>query len=201
MRQRLPWSGDVPSRLFIYYNERVIAGTVTEDHGAQLRDGIKSVAHTGTCFEGKNTGQWAYVLSRFRTPPPKECFAMAVKDRVLGYSRIIQSVDQMRGCLASGFPFVFGFAVYHSWTTAQKDGRVPLPAVDEPVIGGHAVMAVGYDDRTQQFTIRNSWGEEWGDRGYGTMPYAYLTNLHLAGDFWTIRLISRDAVHTRPRAS
>ncbi len=99
---------------------------------------------------------------------------------------------QMKGCLASGYPFVFGFTVYESFESEDvaKTGVVPMPAHTEKVLGGHAVTAVGYDDAQQRFIVRNSWGTDWGMKGYFTMPYAYLTDSNLADDFWTVRLIS-----------
>jgi C1A family cysteine protease len=98
----------------------------------------------------------------------------------------------MRGCLAAGYPFVFGFTVYQSFESADvaRTGRVELPRPGEGVVGGHAVMAVGYDDLAERFVVRNSWGTGWGKRGYFTMPYAYLTQSSLADDFWTIRAVS-----------
>jgi len=98
----------------------------------------------------------------------------------------------MKGCLASGFPFVFGFSVYESFESAAvgKSGIVPMPASSEKQLGGHAVLAVGYDDRDQRFIVRNSWGPKWGMRGYFTMPYAYVTDSNLADDLWTIRVIA-----------
>lgn len=113
----------------------------------------------------------------------------AVK-QVLSYQRLVQDLNQMRGCLASGYPFVFGFAVYSSFECPQvaRKGIVPMPASGERQLGGHAVMAVGYDDYKQGFIVRNSWGKEWGMDGYFMMPYTYLCQSSLASDFWTIRL-------------
>ena len=97
----------------------------------------------------------------------------------------------MKGCLAQGYPFVFGFTVYESFESqpVAQTGVVPMPASGEAVLGGHAVMAVGYDDSQQRFIVRNSWGNGWGMQGYFTIPYAYLLDSHLASDFWTIRLV------------
>jgi len=99
----------------------------------------------------------------------------------------------MKGCLASGYPFVFGFSVYESFESPQvaKTGIAPMPASSEKQIGGHAVIAVGYNDAQQRFIVRNSWGSGWGMRGYFTLPYAYLADGDLAADFWTIRLVAR----------
>jgi C1A family cysteine protease len=97
----------------------------------------------------------------------------------------------MKGCLAAGFPFVYGFTVYESFESAAvaKTGKVPMPKPGEKVLGGHAVLAVGYDDKQDRFLTRNSWGPSWGQKGYFTMPYAYLTEPNLSDDFWTIRLL------------
>jgi C1A family cysteine protease len=196
MRQSMPDGGELPSRLFIYYNERVIEGTVASDSGAQLRDGIKSIASQGDCFEGSAPGHWPYVISQFKKPPPAACYKAALLDRAIGYSRVSQVLEQMKGCLASGFPFVFGFTVYPEFESPQvaKDGIVPMPDLSKRAIGGHAVMAVGYDDASQRFTVRNSWGADWGSKGYFTIPYAYLMNDNLASDFWTIRVVSGSTV-------
>ena len=177
----------VPARLFIYYNERVMEGTVDSDGGAQIRDGIKSVANQGVCPET----EWPYNIAKFKTKPPKKCYVDALKHRVVLYQRATQTLNQLRGCLASGYPFVFGFTVYESFESpaVAKTGHAPMPAPSEKAIGGHAVMAAGYDDSKQWFIIRNSWGPGWGMKGYFTLPYAYVTDAQLADDFWTIRLV------------
>jgi C1A family cysteine protease len=174
----------MPSRLFIYYNERVILGTVDSDSGAMIRDGIKSVHKQGVCTED----DWKYDIERFTEKPPASCYESALGNQALAYQRIPQSLNQLRGCLAHGFPFVFGFTVYESFESAEvaRTGDAPLPAAGEAVLGGHAVLAVGYDDATTRFTVRNSWGPDWGNGGYFTLPYAYLTDRGLASDFWTI---------------
>jgi C1A family cysteine protease len=178
----------VPSRLFIYYNERVLEHSVLYDAGAYLRDGMKTVARQGVCDEV----EWPYDIARFAERPPAQCYTDALQYRTLKYARVTRTLRQMKGCLASGYPFVFGFTVYESFESdvVTVTGNVPMPASVEQVLGGHAVLAVGYDDHTQRFTFRNSWGARWGDQGYGTMPYPYLTNANLSDDFWTIRLES-----------
>ena len=97
----------------------------------------------------------------------------------------------MKGCLAFGYPFVFGFTVYESFESSAvtKTGKVPMPRTGEAALGGHAVTAVGYNDADQRFIVRNSWGRRWGKKGYCFMPYAYLTDPDLAADFWTIRTV------------
>ncbi|HTR65973.1 MAG TPA: C1 family peptidase [Terriglobales bacterium] len=181
----------VPSRLFIYYNERVLEGTADQDSGAHLRDGIKSVVKQGVCPET----DWTYTtdLTVVTKKPADPAYATALNNKAISYHRILQNLSQMKGCLADGFPFVFGFTVYAPFEgdEVRKTGIVPMPnpAVDEQA-GGHAVMAVGYDDTQQRFLIRNSWGPAWGMSGYCTMPYAYLTDHQFSSDFWTIRGIT-----------
>jgi C1A family cysteine protease len=177
----------LPSRLFIYYNERAIEGTINSDSGAMIRDGIKSVSKQGACREKL----WPYVISKFTRKPSAAAVKEALKHQALSYLRISQNLAQMKGCLASGFPFVFGFTVYESFEskTVAKSGVVPMPASDEGVVGGHAVLATGYDDAKQRFIVMNSWGAGWGMKGYFTIPYAYLSDPDLSADFWTIRLV------------
>jgi C1A family cysteine protease len=176
-----------PSRLFIYYNERDMEGTVGEDSGAMIRDGIKSIAQLGVCDEK----DWPYVINKFANKPSASCYTEALEHQALSYQRVTQSLTQMKGCLASGFPFVFGFTVYESFESdaVAKSGDVPLPSQGEQVLGGHAVLAVGYDDKTQRFIVMNSWGTDWGKKGFFTMPYAYLAEGNLADDFWTVRIV------------
>jgi C1A family cysteine protease len=178
----------VPSRLFIYYNERVIEGTVDSDSGAQLRDGVKAVAKLGICPET----DWPYDISKFTQKPPAKAFTDARRDLARNYLRIPQVLSQMKGCLAAGYPFVFGFTVYQSFESAAvaKSGKVPMPRANEQVLGGHAVCAVGYDDAQQSFIVRNSWGPRWGKQGYCFMPYTYLSDPQLASDFWTLRKVA-----------
>jgi C1A family cysteine protease len=175
------------SRLFVYYNERVIEGTVAQDSGAFLRDGIKSVAKQGVCPEPA----WPYKIAAFAKKPTASCYKAAKKHKISSYNRL-NTVDEMRACLADGYPFVFGFTVYDSFETAAvaKTGVVNLPKPNEKVVGGHAVAAVGYDDSKKRFLLRNSWGPNWGVQGYFTMPYAYLGDRNLSDDFWTVRVLA-----------
>ena len=180
-------SAFLPSRLYIYYNERSMEGTIQSDAGAQLRDGIKAVNRWGACKES----MWPYEVERFATRPGQDCYEEGLCHQALAYQRVTQNLAQMKGCLAAGFPFVFGFVVFESLLSPKvaKSGEAPMPQSGEQPQGGHAVMAVGYDEARQRFLIRNSWGKRWGRKGYFSLPYAYLTEAGMAADFWTIRLV------------
>lgn len=184
----LEWKAKAPfvdfSRLFVYYNERAIEGTVNSDSGAMLRDGIKTLAKQGVCSETA----WPYVIASFTKKPGTACYKEASGHTISSYHRL-NTVDEMRACLADGYPFVFGFTVYDAFETAavDKSGVLNLPKAKERPLGGHAVMAVGYDDKARRFTVRNSWGPHWGMEGYFTIPYAYLADRNLSDDFWTVR--------------
>ncbi|MBI4785202.1 MAG: C1 family peptidase [Oscillatoriophycideae cyanobacterium NC_groundwater_1537_Pr4_S-0.65um_50_18] len=192
-----------PSRLFIYYNERVMEGTVNEDSGAMIRDGIKSVGKEGACPEEPTQqhpgpdGIWPYNPDyefRFRDKPPTECYKVAANHQAVLYYRLVRNLNQMKGCLASGYPFVFGFSVYESFESQDvaNTGIASMPSPNEQLLGGHAVLAVGYDDSQRRFIVRNSWDKTWGMEGYFTMPYAYLLDENLADDFWTIRRVENE---------
>lgn len=172
------------SRLFIYYNERVIEHSVKSDSGAMIRDGIKTLKKQGVCSERK----WPYVTAKFAAKPGPVCYKNGLEHQIISYQRLL-TVDQMRACLAEGFPFVFGFTVYESFESQQvaRNGVVNMPKSDERVVGGHAVVAVGYNDSKKRFLVRNSWGTDWGMKGYFTIPYAYLADRNLSDDFWVIR--------------
>jgi C1A family cysteine protease len=172
------------SRLFVYYNERAIERSVEIDSGAMLRDGIKTLAGQGVCSESL----WPYVISRFSRKPSAASYQAALGHRITLYQRL-ETVEEMRACLAAGFPFVFGFTVYEAFESAgvAHTGVVPMPRRKDVALGGHAVLAVGYDDPAKRFIVRNSWGKGWGVDGYFFMPYAYLADRDLSDDFWTIR--------------
>jgi C1A family cysteine protease len=193
MKQKLP-EVFIPSRLFVYYNERAMENTINDDSGAMIRDGIKSVAKQGVCPET----MWPYDPTPFppnphltKKPSPR-CYKEALKHTAVEYERVPRNLWQMKGCLASGYPFVLGFTVYDSFETdaVVRTGNVPMPSPSEHVLGGHAVLAVGYEDKQNRFRMRNSWGEDWGINGYFTMPYAYLLDDNLSDDFWKVTLVT-----------
>ncbi|KAJ1448925.1 hypothetical protein M885DRAFT_537505 [Pelagophyceae sp. CCMP2097] len=177
-----------PSRLFIYYNERALEGSVANDAGASLRDGVKVVHKLGVCAEDL----WPYDCAKFAEMPPVEAYGAAKAHAARRYYRVPQHLGHLKGCLAAGFPFVFGFVVLSSFETpdVSQTGKMPMPQAEDKQLGGHAVCCVGYSDADECFIVRNSWGADWGQAGYFRMPYAYALNAGLADDFWTIRWVT-----------
>ena len=189
----------MPSRLFIYFNERRIEGHVANDAGAQIRDGIKTLQKLGVCPEQ----DWPYddtpapyeggpfpANSKPATQPDQASYRDAKRHVITSYQRLTPTLSQLQGCLAAGFPFVFGFTVFDNWYSKNpQPATIPLPSANDRAIGGHAVMCVGYDNATNLFKIRNSWGANRGQQGYFFMPYAYLTSGNLAADFWVINAV------------
>jgi len=180
----------VPSRMFLYYNERAMENSVSTDSGAMISDGIQSIANTGICPES----QWPYVISKFATKPTTACYTSAKSYKCSSYKQISNSLQQLKQGLANGYPIVFGMDVYESFesTTVDKTGVVPMPKKNEQLLGGHAMLIVGYDDSKQWFIVRNSWGPSWGSNGYCFIPYAYLTDPNMASDFWSLITVSNN---------
>lgn len=175
----------MPSRLFIYFWERFLEGTIKSDAGAELRSGIKALVKWGVCDEKI----WNYSKANlFRRPSPVAC-KQATKNRITEYQRIPQDLQSLKTCLASGYPFVFGFSVYESFESdeVEKTGIMSMPKSNEQLEGGHAVLAIGFDDTTQTILVRNSWSDSWGLKGNFLMSYAFISDPELAADFWTIR--------------
>lgn len=193
-----------PSRLWVYYWERVFEGTVNEDSGAIVATGIKVIKSMGVCPERvpevnphKITSDvcWPYDVSKFTNHPPVKSVFFARKHKAINASRIVQSLTQMKQQLQDGHPIVFGFMVYESFEGADiaKDGLMHMPDINkESLLGGHCVLICGYDDtkqiydQTGGFLVRNSWGEDWGEKGYFWMPYSFAVDANMCSDHWTI---------------
>lgn len=171
-----------PSRLFIYYNERLIEGNPNQDSGSSISDSIQSVVKYGFC----NENIWVYDTCKIFNQPDHPAYEQAYKHRCKEYRQL--SLYDVQPCLASGHPFIIGFQVYQSFESpyVSYSGVVPMPGFGERYLGGHAVLVVGYDDPKQQFICRNSWGTSWGMNGYFRLPYQYLADSKLASDFWTV---------------
>ena len=172
------------SRLFIYFNERLLEGDIDQDGGAEIRDGIKTLVRYGACSEGL----WPYDIAKFKLKPSMEAYTEALNHKALQYSRVEQTENAITHALAAGHPVVCGIMIYDSFESEEvaKDGVVPMPKDGEACQGGHAVCIVGYDYNKKLFKFRNSWGPDWGDKGYFYLPFEYVLNPDLAEDFWVL---------------
>lgn len=183
MKENIPsWN---PSRLFIYYNERMIEGTINQDSGAELRDGIRAISTYGVCDESV----WAYDVTKFTITPSAEAYEQAKQHMAIQYARVGQDLNSLKQTLAGGFPIVVGIILFEAFESdaVAATGMVPMPNPEtDNCLGGHAVLVVGYDDAKECFIMRNSWGPNWGDKGYFYLPYNYLTNQNLGMDFWVV---------------
>jgi len=187
------------SRLFLYKVTRTLMHE-KGDSGAELRSTMGALALFGVPPEE----YWVYDIKKFDEEPPTFCYAFAQNFQSLKYVRLDPAdsqydeiLNRIKANLTAGLPAMFGFTVYSSIRQADSDGKIPFPSKGEKIEGGHAIMAVGYDDKlkiknesdgnqtTGAFLIRNSWGTTWGDKGYGWLPYEYLLQ-GLAQDWWTI---------------
>jgi C1A family cysteine protease len=176
-----------PSRLFIYFGGRSIEGTVKEDAGSSVRDVIKGIVKWGVPPEEL----WPYDIKKFAYEPPPEAYVEAEKHQGVKYEALSQDLYALKTCLALGFTFTFGFAVYSNFEddVVSKTGLMSMPAGNEA--GGHCVCAVGYNSHNY-ICCANSWGDDWGDPdspGHFWMPPEYILHPQLASDFWVIQSV------------
>jgi C1A family cysteine protease len=190
------------SRLDLYWSARYLEGTIDEDSGVMIRDGVKALQKFGVCTEKT----WPYLVRKFAVDPPHNADIEALKYRITSYSRL-SSLQDFQNCLANGYPFVFGFSVYSNIdaATTEKYGILTMPDKTMQLYGGHAVIAIGYDTDFHNnpifkksgmsaksvpsfmFECRNSWSADWGDAGHFWIPADYLNDRNLSDDFWTIK--------------
>ncbi|MBX3456888.1 MAG: C1 family peptidase [Candidatus Paracaedibacteraceae bacterium] len=196
-------NAQVLSPLFLYYNERKLMGTIKEDSGASLSDGIKAISTWGVCRES----MWTYSddQKKFMIKPSKAAYEDAKNYMGLDGIRtsyVSYSLDAIKSRLSKGIPVVFGIYVYPSFESVKTEmtGKVPMPGAKERPLGGHALMFTGYDDETKEFKFANSWGKKWGDNGYGYLKYDYVMNVgatsrypfFYSNDIWSIDKVGKE---------
>lgn len=171
------------SRLFIYFNARVIEHDVAHDDGITIRDGVLALRRHGACPETT----WPYLASRVLDRPSARAFEEALRHRIDDAERVHIEVDAMRACIAARSPVVFGLQLFESFGGGGNHGRIPMPRPhDEKHIGGHTMVAVGYDDGDRVFIVRNSWGRDWGERGHCFLPYDYVGDRKFTDEAWRV---------------
>ena len=178
------------SRLFLYYNIRLYTGNVDVDTGASIFDGVRSMEKYGICKEMS----FPYIIANFQKAPPPPCYEEALNHKAIQVRQVENEIQEMKQCLASGLPIVCGIQIYSSFESPSVDlmGIADLPKEGDSLLGGHAILVVGYDDATQRFNVRNSWGMFWGDQGYFTIPYEYLLSDKYCSDLWVIEKVTED---------
>jgi C1A family cysteine protease len=174
----------IGSRLFLYYNERMMENNISNDVGALISDGIKCLLTYGLCAET----EWPYDIQQFAIKPPDSCYINALMHQALEVTNIVDDPNSMKNALANNNPFAIGISIYSSFETelVANTGNVPIPTKNDQLLGGHAIVCVGYDDIKKHWIMRNSWGASWGDNGYFYLPYTYLSDRSLATDLWCI---------------
>ncbi|HZZ77182.1 MAG TPA: C1 family peptidase [Gemmataceae bacterium] len=181
------------ARLFVYYTTRALMGTLNEDSGVDNRTMLKALNQSG--FAGEQLYPYSDDPRTFKLKPPQAVYDAAKPNRIINYAAVQQAEAVMKGTIASGLPFIFGFDVFNGMLSdaVAQTGIVPMPGPGETPVGGHDVTFVGYDDAKRLYKFRNHWMNSpdvpWGDNGYGYMPYDYAHNPNLSSDFWVINAV------------
>ncbi len=176
IKQKLPIT--MESRLRLYYDERALEGTIKSDAGAEIADGFRVISTKGFCAESI----WPYDIAKFAKRPPASSYSKPNTHKAIHYQRVPQNHDSFLQCLAKGNPIVIGFNVYEGFESEEvaKTGIVQMPLAKEQLLGGHAILTMGYDQEARRFKVRNSWGTDWGQLGYFTVPFDYFLDAWMA---------------------
>ncbi len=171
------------SRLFLYYNTRVLYEDTmpNDDSGAYIRDVFKTLNKEGVCEETL----CSHVISDFAKKPSQSAYENAKNHTSVAYYRLDNNLTELKTCLSQGKPFVFGFYVYESFMNGNWTEVMPIPRPTEKILGGHAILCCGFDNKKQAFKIKNSWGPNWKQGGYFWMPYSFITS-NKCDDFWAL---------------
>lgn len=180
----------IPSRNFIYYNERFIevntdSGTreAREAREARISDSVKIINQYGICEENL----WPYNTSNFSVKPPEDCYASAkLRAGIFKVNKLSQNLEQLKQSLINGNPIIFGMVVFESFEEIGQDGIMKMPQPNEKICGGHCQLICGFFEDKKVFIVRNSWGDKWGDKGYSYISYDFITNREYCSDFQSI---------------
>ena len=192
LNSRNTTTSKLPSRLFIYYNACCQNGTPPSDFfNADKKNGLpigmcaclEAVTKLGWCAEV----EWPHKADNWLHSPPPNCYKNALANAGLKFERLDKNIDLLIKSIADDRPFIFGLYLYSSFYEKNtiQSGQISIPKTNEAKRGAHALMAVGYDLNEQYFIVRHSAGDQWGDRGYGYLPFEYIG--YRTGDFWRIQ--------------
>jgi C1A family cysteine protease len=172
------------SRLFVYYNARKLDKLPKmSDYGTYIKSAIKAVKKWGASPEKA----WPYRQGKVNRKPSRKSYRTARRFRIVEYAKIGDKLSDMQECLAAGYPFAFGIPVYDSFMKVGKSGRAKIPKLSENMLGGHAMLCVGYSKPGKYFIVKNSWGRSYGKKGYVYIPFKYMAQ---ANECWTINQIN-----------
>lgn len=170
------------SRLFIYYEARKAIGMVQEDSGCNIRDAMRVLYNVGAPSEHG----WSYNESVFNAPPPGASYRSAPYHKITSYHAVGVDIPEIRTALQQNMPVIIGISVFDSFPMTLGNPVIPMPGRYESVIGGHAMLIVGYDDDSRMIKVLNSWGSDWGSGGFGLIPYDYVGSPAFGDDYWVI---------------
>ncbi len=182
-------SADI-SRLYIYYNARYLEDAQNQDCGSIMYKAIEGLKEYGACSEELWPNDETMILDE----PDQSAYDHGSNFKIVDAEYIETKLDLWKQTLAEGYPISFCLNTFESFDSACKNkGRVPMPKPSDNVRethGWHAMLCVGYSDPDKVFIVRNSWGKDWGDKGYCYIPYDYMMNKDFNGhDSWIIKSV------------
>ncbi|CAF2129097.1 unnamed protein product [Rotaria magnacalcarata] len=184
------------SPLFIYYNARKQAlkeGEKLKDNGSSIGCTLQTLNQIGVCKDET----WKYDTKKAQVRPTEQAYMEATNNKIIRALEVNVDLIEMKTCLAQGYPFLFSLRLFKSFFGTGKDGVIKSPKPsdkDATKHKRHAMVAVGYTNKTQEFIVRNSWGEKWGDEGYCYIKYDYMTDPKLCFYAWTIQTMETSMI-------
>lgn len=174
------------SRLFVYYHSRLFSDDLDNDAGAYIRDGLKSIKNYGVCAEEL----WPYNIEKYDDQPYPRCYLDATKRKITSYN-ILFTNEEIKEVLSGKRPVVVCIEIFYEFNDVTKENPyVKLPNTFTYSLGNHAILLIGYDDSINCFLMKNSYGNDWGDNGYGFIPYDYITEY--ACERWCFEINTQD---------